>query len=204
MTNLDQIYTDSPVIYARNYFKHLSEIMGKIDAEAVSRFVGMLLEARKRGSMIFFIGNGGSAATASHFANDLMIGTRSPGTPFRVLSLSDNAAILTALANDFGFEEIFVRQLKALGRPGDVLVGISASGNSTNLIRAFEYAASVGIKTFSLTAFDGGNLLKLADDGIHVPTPIGDYGPAEDIHLILDHLVVSFLSRKINQTFVAA
>lgn len=198
MKSLGQIYAESSVIYAKNYFKHLSEIMEKIDAEAVARFVGVLLEARERGSMIFFIGNGGSAATASHFANDLTIGTRSPGTPFRVLSLSDNAAILTALANDFGFEEIFVRQLKTLGRPGDVLVGISASGNSTNLIRAFEYAASVGIKTFSLTAFDGGQLLKLADDGIHVPTAIGDYGPAEDIHLILDHLVVSFLSRKIN------
>lgn len=204
MKSLNQIYTDNPADYARNYLENLSEILKKIDAQAVARFVVMLLEARERGAMIFFMGNGGSAATASHFANDLVIGTRSPGKPFRVLSLTDNMATLTALANDFGFDEIFVRQVKALGRPGDVLVGISASGNSANLVHAFEHAACAGIKTFALTAFDGGKMRKMADDGIHVPTARGDYGPAEDAHLILDHLVVSYLSRRINQAVVAA
>ena len=204
MKRLDQIYAENPVEYAKRYFENLSGLLKGVDPQAVARFIEVILGARERGATIFFMGNGGSATTASHFANDLLIGTRSPSAPFRVISLTDNTAIMTALANDFGFEEIFVRQLKALGRAGDVLVGISASGNSANLIRAFEHAASAGIKTFAITAFDGGKMKKMADDGIHMPTPVGDYGPAEDAHLILDHLVVSYLARKINQAVVAA
>ncbi len=146
---------------------------------------------------IFFIGNGGSAATASHFANDLAYGTNDYDQPFRAISLTDNVPVLTALGNDFGYEDIFLRQLQVLAKKGDVLVGISASGNSANLVKAFDYALSVDIKTVAITAFDGGKIKALADEGIHVPTEPQEYGPAEDAHMVLDHLVSAYLMRLI-------
>ena len=103
--------------------------------------------------------------------------------------MTDNVSILTAIGNDFGYEEIFVRQLRVLGQPEDVVVGISASGNSANLLKAFEYAKKTGIKTVAITAFDGGKLKNMADEGIHVPTCLKEYGPAEDENIIPDHLV---------------
>lgn len=195
MNNLDSIFTKDPAAFAGAYLDYLSGVLKEIDTVAVGRFIQTLLEARERGATIYFIGNGGSAATASHFANDLGIGTNSYDKPFRACSLTDNQAIITAIGNDFGYEEIFVRQLRILGRPGDVVVGISASGNSPNLLRAFEYAKSSGIKTIAITAFDGGKMKLLADDGIHIPTGYKEYGPAEDGHMILDHLVGAFLMR---------
>jgi D-sedoheptulose 7-phosphate isomerase len=103
--------------------------------------------------------------------------------------------VLTALGNDFGYEDIFLRQLQILAKKGDVLVGISASGNSANLVKAFDYALSVDIKTVAITAFDGGKIKTLADEGIHVPTEPQEYGPAEDAHMVLDHLVSAYLMR---------
>ena len=146
----------------------------------------------------FFIGNGGRTATASHFANEISIGTKSYDKPFRAVSLTDSNAIITAVGNDFGYEEIFVRQLRVLGSAGDVVVAISASGNSPNLIRAFDYAKSIGIKTVAITAFDGGKIKQMADEGVHVPTAPKEYGPAEDAHMVLDHLVGAYLMRLIH------
>jgi len=195
MNNLDRIFTEDPAAFAGAYLDYLSGVLKQIDTGAIGRFIQTLLDARERGATIYFIGNGGSAATASHFANDLAIGTNSYVKPFRAVSLTDNQAIITAVGNDFGYEEIFVRQLRILGRPGDVVVGISASGNSPNLLRAFEYAKSSGIKTIAITAFDGGKMKLMADDGIHVPTAPKEYGPAEDGHMILDHLIGAYLVR---------
>lgn len=195
MNNLDRIFTKDPVAFAGAYLDYLSGVLKKIDTHAIGRFIQTLLNARERGATIYFIGNGGSAATASHFANDLGVGTNSYDKPFRAISLTDNQAIITAIGNDFGYEEVFVRQLQILGRPGDVVVGISASGNSPNLLRSFEYAKSSGIKTVAITAFDGGKMKLMADDGIHVPTAQKEYGPAEDGHMILDHLVGAYLMR---------
>jgi D-sedoheptulose 7-phosphate isomerase len=195
MNNLDRIFTRDPAAFAGAYLEYLSSVLQEIDTRAIGRFIQTLLDARERGATVYFIGNGGSAATASHFANDLGVGTNSYDKPFRAVSLTDNQAIITAIGNDFGYEEIFVRQLRILGRPGDVVVGISASGNSPNLLRAFEYAKSSGIKTIAITAFDGGKMKLLADDGIHVPTAPKEYGPAEDGHMILDHLIGAYLTR---------
>ena len=195
MNNLDRIFTSDAAEFARRYLQYLNEVLQAIDPAAIARFVKTLMEARARGATIYFIGNGGSAATASHFANDLAIGTNSYENPFRVISLTDNQAIITALGNDFGYDDVFVRQLRVLGRPGDVLVAISASGNSPNLIRSMEHAASVGIKTVAITAFDGGRMKQIADDGVHVPTALKEYGPAEDAHMVIDHLVGSYLIR---------
>jgi D-sedoheptulose 7-phosphate isomerase len=198
MNNIDLFFTKNPAEFARNYLNYLSEILKKIDTKEISGFIKVLLEARDSGSTIFFIGNGGSASTASHFANDLAIGTNSYEKPFRALSLSDNQAIITAIGNDFGYDQIFIRQLQVLCREGDVLVGISASGNSPNIIKAMEYANLVGVKTVALTAFDGGAMKKISKVGVHVPTGMKEYGPAEDAHMILDHLVGAFLMRLTN------
>lgn len=197
MNRLDILYTEQGDEFARRYFQLLCQVLNEIDVTSVDRFIRAILDARGRGATIFFIGNGGSAATASHFANDLAIGTKADLMPIRALSLVDNVSILTALGNDLGYENIFLQQLRILGRPGDLLVGISASGNSPNLLNTFEYAKTKKIRTFALTAFDGGLLKKIADDGVHVPTEQAEYGPAEDAHIILDHLVGAYLLRRI-------
>ena len=198
MNNLDRIFTKDPVDFAEAYLDYLTSVLKTIDTREIGQFIETLLDARERGATIFFIGNGGSTATASHFANDIAIGTNSYEKPFRAVSLTDSNAIITAVGNDFGFEEIFVRQLRVLGRPGDVVVAISASGNSPNLIRAFDYAKSIGIKTVAITAFDGGKIKQMADEGVHVPTAPKEYGPAEDAHMVLDHLVGAYLMRFIH------
>jgi len=179
--------------FAKRYIDHLKDVLDGIDKAEVSKFVEILLEARQSGNSIFFVGNGGSAATSAHFANDLAIGTRQSDMPFRVISLVDNVATTTAIGNDYGYEEIFCRQIDVYGRPGDVLVAISASGNSPNLLKAFETAKRKNLKTVSITAFDGGKLRAAADHAVHVPTCKGEYGPAEDAHMVLDHLITNYL-----------
>ena len=197
MNQLDKIFTKNIEKFSKSYFDYLKKIIDSISLIEIRDFVETILEARKQDSTIFFIGNGGSAATASHFANDIAFGTRDYKNPFRVISLTDNVPVLTALGNDEGYEEIFRKQLQVYGKKNDILVAISASGNSPNLIRAFEYASVSKIKTIAITAFDGGELKKIADQGIHIHTEKGEYGPAEDIHLIIDHLVGAYLMRLI-------
>ncbi|MGB6306244.1 MAG: SIS domain-containing protein [Steroidobacteraceae bacterium] len=195
--NLDRIFTPDPVDFAQAYLRYVQTVLQRIDAAEVGNFIEILLAARDRGSMIFFIGNGGSAATASHFANDIAVGTNAYDRPFRALSLTDNVPLITAVGNDFGYDEIFVRQLRILGRSGDVVVGISASGNSPNLVKAFDYANSAGIVTVAITAFDGGKMKSMSAHGIHVPTGPKEYGPAEDAHMVLDHLIGAYLMRRV-------
>ena len=194
------MFTSDPVAFADAYLNYLHVVLKRIDTEEVGRFIRTLLEARERGATVFLIGNGGSAATASHMANDLCIGCNHDEMPFRAVALTDNVAVMTAIGNDFGYEDIFSRQLRILGRKGDVLVAISASGNSPNLVKAIESARECGIKTVALTAFDGGRMKSLADEGVHVPTDLKEYGPAEDAHMVLDHLVSAYLSRAIRTT----
>lgn len=195
MNRIDRLFLEQrdPAAFARGYFDYLAEVFGRIDCGEVAAFIATLLDARGRGAAVYFIGNGGSAATASHFANDLAIGTRSLDRPFRAVSLADNVPVLTAVANDFGYAEVFLQQLQVLLRPGDVVVAISASGNSPNLLNAIEFANAHGATTVGLTAFDGGRLRQIARLSVHVPTGGGEYGPAEDGHMVLDHLVGNFL-----------
>ena len=201
MNQLDHMFaeTPTPAAYARAYLNYLGEILANIDEMAVSAFIEALLEARERGVRIFFIGNGGSAATASHFANDISIGTRETEKPFRAVSLTDNLAIITAIANDDGYDDIFVQQLRTQMQPGDVVVAISVSGNSPSVVNAVEYANSNGATTFALTGFDGGRLASIAGHQINIPTNQGEYGPAEDGHMIIDHLVGTYLTRRVRE-----
>ncbi|HID69074.1 MAG TPA: SIS domain-containing protein [Desulfobacterales bacterium] len=195
MNNLDRLFTQDICAFSTAYIDYLKKILDDIESSEIARFVEILLDARANKKTVYFIGNGGSASTASHFANDLSFGCNEYEQPFQVVSLTDNVSILTALGNDYGYEEIFVRQLMIQSKPGDILVGISASGNSDNIINAFKYAAENDIQTVALTAFDGGEMKKIADVGIHVPTDFKEYGPAEDAHMILDHLVTAYLMR---------
>lgn len=185
--------SDGPVGFAKGYLAHLSKILAKLDVDAIASFIEILLAARENDRTVFFLGNGGSAATSSHFANDIGIGTRSRRKPFRAVSLTDNVAVMTAIANDYSYDDVFVRQLKYQLRSGDIVVGISASGNSPNVLRAIEYANAEGAHTVGLTGFGGGQLRQLVKTSLHVPTETGEYGPVEDAHMVLDHLVSGFL-----------
>ena len=129
MNKIDNFYTENIENFSKSYFSYLKEIFDKVRLSEIKSFIEVLLTARESGSTIFFIGNGGSAATASHFANDLAFGTNEYEKPFKVMSIVDNVPVLTALGNDYGYNDIFVRQLKVYGKKKDVLVGISASGN---------------------------------------------------------------------------
>ena len=197
MNELDKIFSQSENagVFAAGYLSYLNQVLSGFDIESISAFVKILEEVRERDAQIFFMGNGGSATTASHFANDLVIGTRSWSKPFRAMSLTDNQAIVTAIANDDGYENIFVMQLQALMKKGDAVVAISASGNSRNLVRALEYANSKGVTTVGITSFDGGQLHQIAKLKVHVPSNKGEYGPAEDAHMVLNHLVGAYLNR---------
>ena len=203
MNKLDQIYQENvePAAFARGYLDHLADILSRIDTGQIAAFVDLLLDARNRDARIFFIGNGGSAATASHFANDLAIGTRPRGKPFRAVSLTDNVPVISAIANDDGYDQVFVQQLETALTPGDIVVAISASGNSPNVVKAVEWATARGSSTVALTSFDGGRLAEIASFNVHIPAQSGEYGPAEDGHLIIDHLVGAYLTRRVrNET----
>lgn len=195
MNTIDRfVVSNAPgIAFAANYLAYCSELLTRVDTKALGRLIDELLAARDRDNQIFFIGNGGSAATASHFANDVAIGTRCPWKPFRATSLTDNAAIMTAIANDNGYEQVFVKQLEALMRPGDVVLAISASGNSPNLVNAIEYARAHGGVCLALTGFDGGRLAQTCDVNVEVTTPKGEYGPVEAVHGVLIHLVGNYL-----------
>ena len=197
MNKIDQIYNKSLSIndYSKSYIDYLTSVLNSISLSDIEKFTKVLLESRERASSVFFIGNGGSAATASHFANDIAIGTRTDEKPFRAISLCDNQAVITAIANDDGYEEIFSQQLEVLLKKQDVVIAISASGNSPNLIRAIETAKKMSAITVGISAFDGGKMKEMADVSLHVPTEKGEYGPAEDAHMVLDHLVSSYLMR---------
>lgn len=183
--------------YAKNYIKRLQSILDNLDIESVVKVIDEFIEARDRGSTIFFMGNGGSAATSDHFANDLNVCASPEGQPpFKSLSLSSNSAYLTCLGNDFGYESIFARQLKNLMKASDVVVGISASGNSPNVVNALEYASQKGGIPVAIVGFDGGQMKKIAKHVIHVKSEKGEYGPVEDLHMILDHLISTCLVHK--------
>lgn len=184
--------------YARGYLDYLAVILRELDVSAIDKAMAVLDKARQEDRTIYFIGNGGSAATASHFANDFTLATR--GTdfkPFRAVSLCDNNALVTAISNDAGFENLFTEQLKTLARSGDVLVSISASGNSKNLIKAIEFGKNLGMVNIGFAGFSGGKMRELCDPFVYIPSKSGEYGPAEDVALILDHLMSTYLTYKI-------
>jgi D-sedoheptulose 7-phosphate isomerase len=183
---------------AKEYLERVRGLLDALPAQA-ERFVDALFEAFERGSTIFLAGNGGSAANASHFGQDLAKGTLTSMEArrrFRVVPLTDNIGFITALANDEGYEAIFEQQLRNLARPGDLLVAISGSGNSPNVLRAVSYARSIGMKTIGVTGFDGGKLKQMADEGVHIP--VDDMGMTEALHSVVFHLAMSQLRERVS------
>ena len=183
---------------AAGHLQRLESVFRQVDLDAVERAVQRLRIARDSGATVYVAGNGGSAATATHMANDLGKATKRSGRPpLRVMSLSDGTSWLTALANDEGYERVFAGQLENFARPGDLLVVISASGNSQNLVKAVELARERGVATVGLLGFDGGVLKGMVDECVWVPTEIGEYELAEDVHAALCHTFTICLTRDV-------
>ena len=172
------------------YFLTGEKLLAQIPNEEVMKLAIAINQARKTESTVYISGNGGSASTASHFATDIGIGSLNRSSPVRSVSLCDNTAAITAIANDMDYSSIFAQQLKLLGKQGDLLIVISASGNSDNLLKAVEVASELGMESHSLTGFDGGKLKQLTlGRNIHVETPKGAYGLVEDAHLAICHVI---------------
>lgn len=177
-----------------DYVETFRRLMARIDLEKVCRVVDRLRAARDGGGTIYIAGNGGSAATATHLANDLGKATKRNGNrPIRVICLSDNISWFSALANDEGYDRVFTGQLENFARPGDVLIVISASGNSQNLVDAVEFANRAGMVTVGILGFDGGRLKGLVDECLWLESEIGLYGPVETGHCLLCDMLTSCL-----------
>ncbi len=174
------------------YLDEVSTTLAKLPVETLERMVQVLKEARARRKHVFLFGNGGSAATASHLVCDFAKGAIVPGKPrLRAISLTDNLPLLSAWANDASYEDIFAQQLENQVEPGDVVIGISGSGRSLNVLNALRLAKSVGAVTIGLTGFDGGELKNLVDLCIVVPS--NSMEQVEDVHLLLGHVITTCL-----------
>jgi D-sedoheptulose 7-phosphate isomerase len=183
--------------FSENYFKELDSAISQIDKNKIAKIVEIIYSAYKNNKQIFILGNGGSASTASHFACDLEKGTVKDFSNirekrFKAISLADNVALITAIGNDLSYEDIFWQQLSGLLNEGDVVIGISASGNSLNVIKAIQKAKECGAKTIGLLGFKtGGTLHDLVDCEITIKD--NNYGRVEDAHLILCHIIANYL-----------
>jgi len=181
---------------------YLERVAGHLEGLAASgdRLIDVLWQAFDDERTVFLVGNGGSASAASHFGQDLAKGTLADlgaHKRFRVMPLTDNIGYITALANDEGYETVFEHQLRAFASRGDVLVAISGSGNSPNVLRAVEYARSVGVVTVGVTGFDGGKLKTMVDESVHVPCD--DMGMVEALHGVVFHLAMNRLRERISK-----
>lgn len=181
----------------RHDFQHL---LDSVDETEVLRMGDAIWDAYRAGRTVFIVGNGGSGANASHLCEDLGKGTLSDFDKqkrLRILSLTDNAAYLLAWANDTSFERVFVEQLKNLAQPGDLLIAISGSGNSPNIIAAVDFANMLGMRTVGVTGYDGGRLLGLAQDSVYVKS--FDMGMVEAAHGVVFHYLTVLLKTKFAQ-----
>jgi D-sedoheptulose 7-phosphate isomerase len=179
---------------AAAHIANLRTFLDEIDLEQVNSVTEILRQARDRNATIFIAGNGGSAATASHWVNDLGKATKKSGrAPIRVMSLSDNTSWLSALANDEGYERAFSGQLENFARRDDVLIVLSASGNSPNLIKAVETARENDVVTIGLLGFDGGALKDMVEDFVLIASARGAYELVEDAHSAVCHAITRSL-----------
>ena len=180
------------------YIEDLRQTLAELSQNAIHQAIDVLHIARLDDRQVFILGNGGSASTASHFVCDLSKNTRMKGRPhFRVVGLTDNMALLSAYANDEGYDQVFVQQLASFVRPADVVIGISTSGNSPNVLEAINLANRVNATTIGFTGFDKGKLGSMVDINLHVPSD--NIEQVEDIHLMFEHLICTVLRHRIQQ-----
>jgi D-sedoheptulose 7-phosphate isomerase len=176
----------------QQYISDLDALLEKLPVEDIDRVVSLLEKTRESGRQVFIIGNGGSAATASHFACDLSKGTISEGKQrIKAFALTDNVHLLTAWANDTSYDMVFAEQINNYVEPGDVVIAISGSGNSSNVLNGINAAREKGANTIGLIGFNGGKLKDLVD--IHVIAPIDNMERAEDMHLLFEHIITTCL-----------
>ncbi len=184
-----------PQTFLKGYLEELGRVLEHIRPEEFEDFVGELLGALDRGSFIFVCGNGGSGATASHFAADLNKGVSyGQSRRFKVISLNDNLPTITAYANDISYEEIFVEQLKNFLSPDDLVIAISGSGNSRNVLKAVEYANARGCRTFGISGYGGGLLKRTCRKSLSLDSR--DMQKVEDAHVVLIHCVMQYLRNR--------
>jgi D-sedoheptulose 7-phosphate isomerase len=202
MNNLEKSFTQVTTIgqYSRKYFSYLAEALASINEDEINKMGEIFESARLNGNTIFVAGNGGSAATATTMANDIgfdIIKKTDIEKPFRVFSLVDNNSVVTAISNDVGYENIFINQLKIHYRDGDSLILISASGNSQNVLKAAKWVRSKGGAIIGFLGFTGGKLIDFCDVKIHVKSEPGEYGPVEDAHLVMNHILAHWFQNKL-------
>ena len=174
----------------RNYIELEKEVLNNLDIDALNQAMQLIEEAYRNRKKVYVFGNGGSSATASHYQNDFNKGlSESLETKFEFVCLNNDTATLMAIANDIGFEEVFRYQLQGRIREGDLVIALSGSGNSRNILNAVEYAKEQGNKVIGLTGIKGGKLRQIADVSLHVP--VNSMQVTEDVHMIFDHLMVS-------------
>jgi D-sedoheptulose 7-phosphate isomerase len=202
MNNIDRLCDNSrsAAEFAQGYFNYLKQVLNSITPESIDKLVEEFENVRVAGNTIFIIGNGGSATTATCMANDIgfdIIKKCSTDKPFRVLALTDNVSVMTAIANDVGYQNVFLNQLKIHYRQGDKLLAISASGNSPNVVVAAEWVKEQGGRVISFVGFTGGKLKEISDVVVHVKSEAGEYGPVEDAHLVLNHILAHWFQLKL-------
>lgn len=180
-----------------NYFNRVKALISQIDTSEIELLIDVIVKTKLNRNRIFVIGNGGSSALASHFATDLGSGSVFRGEDYPIISLVDNSPAITAAANDFGYDKIFSRQLKHLANSGDLLMIISSSGNSKNLLEAVKTARKLDMSVVSLLGFNGGKLLSKSDFAVHVKSMKGEYGQVEDVHSAILHSIVMQLRGRI-------
>ena len=185
---------------ARGYIQGVTSALNRLNLATLTRLIDEIWAAYREDRQVFVFGNGGSAATSSHLATDLAKGALghrgdAPARPIRVISLTDNVALITAWANDVGFEHVFLGQLRNYLRRDDVVIAISASGNSPNILAAMRFAREAGARTVGLTGFGGGALSGLADLSVVVES--NDYGVVEDVHLQIGHIITHCIRQRI-------
>jgi D-sedoheptulose 7-phosphate isomerase len=182
----------------QSYLKYFTDTLDTLDQKEIESFLDLLIDAYENDHTVFVIGNGGSAANASHFANDLCKGTlksMDQSKRLRALSLTDNVALMTAYGNDEGYASIFEQQLRTFAKPGDVVVAISGSGNSPNVISAIDWAKKNGLHTVGVTGFGGGKLKTMAQTTVHVP--LNDMCTSESVHSVIFHYIALELQKRL-------
>lgn len=183
--------------YIDQYKDSLSKLIADIDIAVVDEVIKKIDDVEFSNNKIYLIGNGGSAATASHMQNDLGVGLKRRGLlHIDIVSLCDNMSVVTALANDIGYDNIFVSQIENKISENDLLIAISCSGNSSNIIKAVKYANNIGSTVVGMTGFDGGQLKSLSDISYHVETKKNEYGLVEDLHMMLNHMIYTYYIKK--------
>ncbi len=202
MNNTEEFYKKSikPSEYFSKYIDYLSAVLKNVKLEQIDELVKEFENARSKGKTLFIAGNGGSASTATTMANDIgfdIIKKTNTKKPFKLLALTDNNSVMTAIANDVGYDQVFLNQLKIHFKKGDKLIVISASGNSKNLIDAVKWVKKNSGRVIGLLGFDGGRLKSLCDLSVVIKTNKGEYGPVEDAHLILNHILAHWFQNKL-------